>query len=786
MQHEPVAPASVNPRIGEVIPIPAPDQPHPTAMSVHDQDPPFPPPVRRRPPSGAPNVIVVLVDDMGFGASSAFGGPCRMPVAEAMAKRGVRYNRFHTTGICSPTRASLLTGRNHHSVGMGTITGQSTDAPGYTGQMPKSAATVAKVLTAHGYATGAFGKMHETPGRAISPVGPFDHWPTVGEGFEKFYGFLGGEVNQWYPALYDGTTPVEQPATPEEGYHLSEDIVDTAVSWMRDVRGLEQRPFFCYLSFGATHAPFHVDQEWVRPHRGAFDHGWESQRERTLAAQIEAGVIPEGTELPPWPEQLPRWDSLTPDEQRAAALLMEVYAGYAAHTDAQVGRMLMALEEMGCREDTLVLYILGDNGASAEGGPSGTINEYLEWNGLPCSAEDILREADTLGSKDTWPHYPAGWALAMDTPYQWFKQVASHYGGTRNGLVVEWPQGITARGEIRTQWHHVVDVMPTILECAGIPMPSMVDGVGQQPVDGISMKYSFNDAMAKDRHNTQYFEIHGSRGIYHNGWVACTAHRRTPWEFHAAEQRTFNDDVWELYDTNADWSQAQDLAAVHPERLERLKQQFILQATRNKVFPLDDRPFATRRNVRSERPTRMTFHSGSYRLPPDAIPNTVGRSYVVEADVTVDGKSPRGVICSQGGQFSGWSLYLLDGVLTYCSSVGKRERDFVRATNRVTPGRHRIRLQFDQDGERRGSGGLSRLFVDDQPVGEARIPSTVAFSYQLCEGFTVGADPTTPVSDEYGYGDNAFTGTIHTVTLEVVNGAEPSAEDEFRIEMATQ
>jgi arylsulfatase A-like enzyme len=770
----------------EMIPRLASDVPVPTAMSIHDQDPLFKPQARPRPAPTAPNVLLVMIDDMGFGASSAFGGPCRMPAAEELAAGGLRYTRFHTTGICSPTRASLLTGRNHHAVGMGSVIGQSTEAPGYTGRMPKSAATIARVLTGHGYATGAFGKMHETPGREVSPVGPFDHWPTTGEGFQKFYGFMGGEVNQWYPSLYDGTTPVEQPKIPEEGYHLSEDIVDSAIGWMRDVRSLEDRPFFCYVSFGATHAPFHVDQKWVQPYEGEFGHGWEVQREVTLQRQKDTGIVPGDTKLPPWPDVLPQWAELSDDERRAASLLMELYAGFASHTDAQVGRLLRSLDYMGCREDTLVIYLLGDNGASAEGGVTGSVNEYLGWNGLACSAEDILRESHALGGPDTWPHYPAGWALAMDTPYQWFKQVASHYGGTRNGLIVSWPSGFNGRGELRHQWHHVVDIAPTLLAAAGITPPAMVDGVAQQPLDGVAMNYSFTDPHAKDHRRTQYFEVHGSRGIYHNGWVACTAHRRTPWEFLAPEEQTFANDSWELYDTNADWSQARDLAAANPARLSALKELFLLEAARNRVFPLDDRPFAVRRNANSSQPTKMTFHAGSRRLPSEAIPNTIGRSFELVADVTATGDRSSGVICCQGGKFSGWSLYLAKGIVTYCHSVGRRERSFVRGKRLMSPGRHEIRFSFDYQGEGRGGAGYGRLFLDGAEIGDGLVPETVAFAFQLCEGFSVGIDPATPVSDEYLYGDNAFAGEIHRVHLALGAGEERTQKDAVLSELATQ
>ena len=481
-----------------------------------------------RPPAGAPNVVVVVIDDMGFGASSAYGGPCRMPTTERLAGGGLRYSRFHVTALCSPTRQALMTGRNHHSVGMGVTTEMATCEPGYTGFRPAAAATMAQILGGNGYATGAFGKWHQTPPVEISPSGPFTRWPT-GEGFDHFYGFMGAEMNHWYPQLYADNTPVEPVRTPEQGYHLSEDLVEHAIDWIAAEQSVTpDQPFFCYLAFGATHAPFHVGSDWIEPYEGAFDEGWDAQREQILSRQRESGVVGPDAELSPWAPGVPHWDELSDTERKVAVRLMETYAGFAEHTDAQVGRLVEALERLDVLDDTMIVFLLGDNGASGEGGPEGTLREHLVGHGFADDPEWMARRLDRIGSADTYAIYPVGWALAMNTPYQWTKQVASHYGGTRDGLIVHWPNGIAARGEIRHQWHHVIDILPTVLEAAGLPEPTSVRGVEQQPIEGISFGYSFDSPEAPDRRSTQYFEMVGNRGIYHQGWTAVTQHG-VPW-----------------------------------------------------------------------------------------------------------------------------------------------------------------------------------------------------------------------------------------------------------------
>ena len=567
----------------EVLPIPDIQQPYPSALYGKDVQPTPAKPLR--PPEGAPNVVIILIDDMGFGASSAFGGSINMPTLERVANEGLKYIRFHTCAMCSPTRQALLTGRNHHSVGMGSITETATTAPGYNSIRPNTAATIQETLRLNGYSTAAFGKMHQTPVWEVSASGPFDHWPT-GEGFEDFYGFVGAETNQYAPTLYQGTKPVEPPSDPN--YHLTPDLVNHAVEWVQAQHALTpDKPFFVYLSFGATHAPHHVPAEWSDKYKGKFDMGWDKLREQTLANQKKLGVVPQDCQLTARSKGIPAWADITDDAKKAATRLMEIYAGFGEHTDHYAGVLIDALEEMGVLDNTLLFYMVGDNGASAEGTIQGTYNEMIGINQEDESIADLVSHIDEFGTIQAYNHYPVGWAHAMNCPYQWTKQIASHWGGTRNGMAVRWPKGIKAKGEVRNQWHHVIDVAPTILEAAGLPEPVQVHGVTQKPIEGVSMKYTFDDAKAADRHVTQYFEMYGNRGIYHQGWGAVVQHcipydpkaKPTPWE----------EDVWELYDGSTDWSQAVNVADQNPAKLDELKQLFIAEAAKYNVFPLDDR-----------------------------------------------------------------------------------------------------------------------------------------------------------------------------------------------------
>ncbi len=753
------------------------------AIDIREQDPPFEPIDPVRPPKGAPNVLVVLIDDMGFGASSAFGGPCRMPTAERLSDDGLRYTRFHTTALCAPTRAALLTGRNHHSCGMGGLPDTATSAPGYTSRRPAEVATLARTLQLNGYATGAFGKMHQTPRSESTAAGPFDRWPT-NEGFDRFYGFLGADTHQFSPNLIDGTTPIEPPATEAEGYHLSEDLVDKAISWIQTNEALEPgRPWFCYLSFGACHAPFHVPSGWRSRYRGEFAQGWDAQRERTFARQKEIGVVPEDADLSPWLEDIPHWSELSPEQRIASERLMETYAAFAEHTDVQTGRLVDAIADTGDLSNTLILYVLGDNGASAEGGLEGTLNEVLTANGFADSAERITARLDEIGGPMTNALYPVGWALAMDTPYPWMKQVASHYGGTRNGMIVHWPAGFAARGELRHQWHHCIDVAPTILEAAGLPEPVVVDGVKQRPIEGTSFRYTFDAPDAPDRHITQYFEMVGNRGVYHRGWTAVTKHR-TPWLMNGPKLPAFSDDTWELYDTNVDWTQSRDIAAEHPDKLAELQQLFLAEAARYQVLPLDDRlseklnpSIAGRRSLMGGR-KHFDFPPDLPGLPEDAAPNFKNTSFRLRAAVTVTTEPANGVLVSQGGRFGGWSLYVSDNRVSFCYNLCDLERTYVRASTTLVPGDHEIGVTFTYDGGGTGKGGEIVLDVDGVIDGAGRIDRSVPFFFSLDETFDVGRSRGTPVTEEYGEGlGTAFTGALRGLHVELLDDqVEPPAE----------
>ncbi|TDD90648.1 arylsulfatase [Saccharopolyspora karakumensis] len=763
------------------LPITNPESTIAPALDARAQDPPYPAEEPIRPPSGAPNVLLILIDDMGFGASSAFGGPCRMPAAERLAEGGLRYSRFHTTALCAPTRQALLTGRNHHTAGMGSLPDIATSIPGYTARRPREVATLARMLQANGYATGAFGKMHQTPGAESTPAGPFDRWPT-GEGFDKFYGFLGAETNQFTPNLVDGTTPIEPPGSEEDGYHLSEDLVDQVVSWVRTHDTLTpDQPWFAYLSYGACHTPFHLPRSWRDAYRGEFAHGWDEQRERTLARQRELGVVGPDTELAPWCDGVPRWDELSDVQREVAERLMESYAAFAEHTDVQTGRLVDELEAMGHLDDTLIIYVLGDNGASAEGGIDGTLNEAVTANGFVDTAERIHQQLDEIGGPMAYAHYPVGWALAMNTPYPWAKQVASHYGGTRVGMIVHWPNGIEARGEVRHQWHHCIDVTPTILAAAGLPEPTEVDGAAQIPFEGTSFNYSFDDPDAPERRHTQYFELAGNRGIYHEGWTAVTRHR-IPWMMAAPVLSSFDDDVWELYDTNTDWSQSRDLAEKHPERLAELQNRFVVEAARHNVFPLDDRltekmnpALAGRRDLMAGRRS-VTLYPDLPGLREDAAPNVKNTSHSLTAAITVDDAPANGVLVAQGGRFGGWSLYLVDSRLRYCHNLCGLQRFSVSADTALEAGEHTVEFQFAYDGGGSGRGGTGRLVVDGTEVGSGRIEATVPFFFSPDETLDVGTDRGTPVTEEYPQGPaNAFSGRLHWVRIDL---AEPAGTPE--------
>ncbi|MGH2569684.1 MAG: arylsulfatase, partial [bacterium] len=662
-----------------------------------------------------------------------------------------------------------LTGRNHHVNNAGAIMELATGFPGNTGVRPNSVAPLAEILRLNGYSTAAFGKYHETAPWEASVSGPFDRWPTR-SGFDKFYGFIGGETNQWSPAVYDGVARVEVPHDPN--YHFTTDMTNQAIAWVRFQQALTpDKPFYVYFATGATHAPHHVPAEWIAKYKGQFDQGWDKLREETLKRQIALGVVPKGTKLTARPAEIPAWNSLSADQKRLFARQMETFAGFAEHTDHEIGRLVQALQDLGELENTLLFYIVGDNGASAEGGPDGTYNEMLALNGIVSDVSSQLPHIDEWGGPNTFPHFAVGWAHAGNTPFQWTKQVASHFGGTRNPMVVHWPERIQAKGEVRSQFHHVIDVAPTVLEAAGIPEPTMVNGTKQRAMDGVSMLYTVADPRAADRRTTQYFEMFGNRAIYHEGWVAATRHS-IPWLM--AQLPPFDQDRWELYDVNEDFSQAKDLAAKNPTKLKELQEVFAKEATRNHVFPLDDRRVERFNAAIAGRPdllgsrTSLTLYEGMTGIMENAFLNIKGRSHTVTADVEVPAAGADGVIIAQAGRFAGWSLYMKGGRVHHVYNFGGLERTVVSSPATLAPGRHTVLYEFAYDGGQPGAGGLSRLSVDGARVGETRVPRTMPFAYSGDEGVDVGTDNETPVTEEYKQGDNAFTGTIHKVTVSVL------------------
>jgi arylsulfatase len=776
--------------------LPIPDAQHVgvTTYDAKDPDTRFPPIEPLRPPKGAPNVLIVLLDDVGFAASSAFGGPINTPIAERLAKNGLKFNRFHTTALCSPTRQALLTGRNHHSVNMGGICEIATAAPGYSSVLPKNKAPLAMTLKLNGYSTAQFGKCHEVPVWETSPMGPFDQWPTGGGGFEYFYGFIGGETNQWYPAIYEGTTPIEPEKTPEQGYHFTEDMTTKAIKWTRQQKALmPDKPFFLYFAPGACHAPHHVPKEWIDKYKGKFDQGWDKLREEIFARQKKLGVIPADAVLTARPAEIPAWNE-TPEKMRPIfSREMEVYAGFLEHVDHHLGRLIDALADLEVLDDTLIYYIIGDNGASAEGTPNGCFNEMATLNGLAGleTPEFLASKIDLFGGTEAYNHYAVGWAHAMDTPYQWTKQVASHWGGTRNGTIVHWPNGFKARGEVRSQFHHVIDVAPTILEAAGLPHPTVVNSVQQAPIEGFSMLYAFDDAKAAERHETQYFEMFCNRGIYHKGWTAVTRHG-VPWL--GAYKRAFDDDVWELYDTNTDWTQSKDLAKTNPKTLAELQRLFIIEASKYSALPLDDRTFERFSPDLAGRPqlikgkTQILF-GGMGRLSENSIVSIKNRSHAITADLDVSKSGAEGVIIAQGGSVNGWSLYAKGGKLKYCYNFFGIEVTFVESTQPIPAGHHQVRMEFKYDGGGVAKGGVVTLYVDGQAVGQGRIEKTVPMAFSADETCDVGKEAGSPVSPDYGPSGNEFSGEVNWVQIDLDKDDHDhmiSAEERYKVAMARQ
>jgi arylsulfatase len=717
-------------------------------------------------PDKAPNVVIVLIDDIGFGASGSFGGPIEMPTLEKLAGAGLRYNRFHTTALCSPTRVALLTGRNHHVNNAGAIMELATGFPGNTGIRPRSVTPLAQILRMNGYSTAAFGKYHETPPWEVSVSGPFDRWPT-GSGFDKFYGFIGGETNQWAPAIYDGVTRVEHEQS--KAYHFTTDMTNQAIKWVSAQHSLTpDKPFYMYFATGATHAPHHVPKEWPAKYKGRFASGWDKLREETYARQKQMGVVPADAKLTPRPKEIPAWDDMSASQKRLFERQMETFAGFAEHTDHEVGRLVAQLEALGELENTVFFYIVGDNGASAEGGPEGAYNEMMALNGIIGSYDQMAGHIDDWGGPTTFPHYAIGWAWATNTPFQWTKQVASHFGGTRNGMVLHWPARIHAKGELRSQFHHVIDVAPTALEAAGLPEPKLVDGVEQRAMDGVSMLYTVADAKAADRRRTQYFEMFGNRAIYHEGWVAATRHS-TPWVM--VKNPPLSDDVWELYNVDQDFSQADDLAKANPEKLKELQAVFMREAERNHVLPIDDRRserfdprIAGRPDLLGGR-TTMTVFDGMTGIMENAFINIKGVRHSVTAEVVVPDSKTEGVIIAQAGYFGGWALYMKGGRVLHDYNFFGLTHTKVASRAPLSPGKHTIVYEFVPDEAKPGTGGKSILSVDGQVVAEGHIPKTQPFAFSADEGVDVGVDNETMVSDDYEPGATDFKGEIVKVTV---------------------
>ncbi len=752
-----------------VLPIQPPPHTPVTIMDARDAE--KPPVFHVEAPEGAPNVVVVLIDDIGFGATSTFGGAINTPTFDRLADNGLKFNRFHTTALCSPTRASLLSGRNHHNMNVGSVMEVATGFYGNQGIRPDNAKYFAETLKQNGYSTAAFGKWHETATWEVSVSGPYKRWPTH-SGFDKFYGFIGGETNQWDPVIYDGVTKVSKKDDPD--YHFTTDMTNEAIEWVKFQQAMTpDKPFMVYYATGATHAPHHAPKEWIEKYKGKFDKGWLKLREETFARQKEMGVIPENAKLAPMPDDIADWEELSDDEKRLFAIQIETFAGFAEHTDNEVGRLVNALDEINVLDNTLFIYIMGDNGSSAEGGLEGTYNELVHLNGIfdEETIESMLTHADDWGGPNSFPHMSAAWAVATDVPFKWTKQMAADFGGTRNGMVMHWPNGIAAKGEIRSQWHHVNDVASTVLEAVNLPEPVSINGVKQIPMDGTSMMYAVKDKDAPGQHTVQYFEMFGNRAIYSDGWMARVVHM-VPWI--GKPEKPFQEEKWELYNIEEDFSLVDNVADQYPEKLQELQDLFEKEAIENNVYPLDDRLYERFNAAIAGRPDLMgdrksiTLAQGMEGLLENTFLNVKNTSKTIVADVDLAGND-KGIILCQGGKFGGWALYMDKGRPAYTYNYFGLESYTIKSKDKIKSDNAEVKLQFDYDGDGIGKGGTAKIYVDGKMVAEGRVDKTQPAVFSADETADVGKDDATQVADKVfkDVDDSEFTGYVNKVTVSI-------------------
>ncbi|HET7718253.1 MAG TPA: arylsulfatase [Bauldia sp.] len=736
-------------------------------------------PARIVPPAGAPNILLIMTDDVGFSAPSTFGGVIPTPALDRIANEGLRYTRMHTTALCSPTRAALLTGRNHHSVATGVVVDQATGYPGYNSVIPRDAVAIGEILRQNGYDTSWYGKDHNVPQWEGSQAGPFHNWPTGSvKGFDYYYGFIGDDTSQWQSNnLFRNTTPIE-PYLGKPGWNLITAMADEAIGRINMLNDVQpDRPFMIYYAPGGTHSPHHPTPEWVDKIRDMhlFDDGWNKLRETIFANQKKLGVIPANAELTAWPSTIPEWDSLSADEKKLFIRQAEIYAAYLAYTDHEIGRVIQAVADIGKLDNTLIIYVSGDNGASPEGTLNGLFNEFAVANAVNPTVEQNMQFYDAWGTDQTYPHYAVGWAWAWNTPYQWTKEVASHFGGTRNGMAISWPARIKDAGGIRNQFHHVIDIVPTLLEAAGLPEPVSVNGVAQRPIEGVSMVYTFDDANAADRRTTQYFEMFGSRAIYHDGWIASAPPTGAPWilTLDALAPDVMNSFTWELYDTNKDWTQAHNLAAQEPDKLRDMQQLFIMEATKYRVFPLDDtrlQRFASEKPSYSPGRTEFNYSGTVMNVPfPDTgtAPSLLNRSYTITAEIEVPEGGAEGVLMTDGGRFAGYGFYLLKGVPVFTWNLVDLERVKWQGKDALQPGKHNLEFDWTYDGKGLGKGGTGTLKVDGAVVDSHAMPSSLPITLMWDETFNVGIDTGTPVDDADYQVPFPFTGTINKLAVKL-------------------